>query len=396
MVPRPPAHEPGLPPTVVPAAASRAGRRRALLALGVLGTSGTLLAGACVLDGFDRAAGTAADAGAPDAADASCQHAWFSHRTDGGDTGDATDLVFAVRSIRVLTDADAGEVPIGLDLDNTCTCQGQESSCVPPTQAEPCDEAEGRDNALPALFAVLGTALGGVDVDDYYTSGAERGSWSLLLRLSGYSGEADDGRVMLAWFVTDGFEGDAGPAWDGQDVWPITADSCPVGADGGPDLNLARYRDEGAYVTDHSVVAGMSSDWEFVLAGTTSSFRMRLSGGGFTGRLEQDDDGIWHLRDGLITGVLRAPDLFSAISTFQIGDGGALCTDNIFYDLAKKTLCEARDILGGFPDPSAPCDALSIGIGFEAMQAHVGRLVTTIAPAEGCPEESSPARDRCD
>lgn len=335
------------------------------------------------------AGGAGGSAGAGGAGGASCVHRSWPERPDGVGGGDVEFWV-AINSIAVQAEGE----PVGLDLDGYCTCQGDESSCVPPGGGEACDDAEGVDNQLVTLFDALSLALGGADPAQYYSERASAGEWSLLLRISDYNGQANDPEIRLAWYGTYGFVGL--PTWDGTDVWPIIESSVVPLAEGGDGtIDSPRSQDDHAYVADSTLVASLPADSELVLAGGASRMALRFTGALVTGTIH-DEAGRWTLQDGLIAARLSEEDLFYSLSSLRDELGEPYCTDSVYYLGAKPVLCQARDILSTQGTASQPCDALAIGMGFVAWAALPGAVVPAVQPPPGCPPETDPTDDSCD
>jgi hypothetical protein len=385
-------------------------RARGVATLGLLGAPAlVLLAVSCLLDGFNRvdaepAPAPAFDAGADagqdaDDADApvSCAHAGFPSPPDAA-PGGAIGFVVAVRSIEVRSQPDGG--PVGLDIDETCTCQGQGPSCVAPEGADSCDLAEGRDNEFANLFEAIGYGMNETDVSAYYSGLAEQGHWSLLVRVRDYNGEPDDGRVEVALFVPYGFPGvDAGPTWTGYDSWYVSAD-CIEPLDAGPDAGdgavelVPRYVDENAYVRGGVLVAGVH-EATLLFGGSTTRMELHATAINVMARVVREGNGLWALTDGLLTGILPLGDVFRALGSFRDGDGFPVCTDQGGYEIAKEFICNGADLLSTFSDPKLDCDSMSMGIAFEAVEAKLGEVMAPPDATPGCPADTDPANDQC-
>ncbi len=385
--------------------------------MGTLGRFGTLvlLASAavvaaalanCALEGFNRVEvlGGAGGVGgvAPSGGGGSggqdagvCAHTGIPQPPSVQDAGGDLEVVTAVHKAFMLEDANGG--PLGLDLDKTCTCQGEGPTC----QAEEksvengfyCDLEAGRDNAMRRLFVGLGNSIGQPDLGAFYSEAAHLGQWSLLLQVSGYNGQPDDDQVSLAAITTASF-GMGFPVWDGSDVWPVSAAAFESDGKGGVDISKPLHVDHLAYVAGGVVIANLP-ETEIVFAGTKNRLTLRATGGLFMARLVETAGG-WSLRDGLIAGRLGIDELFAAFGSFRDNAGKPLCTDSIFYPTGKALFCTAPDILKGLGSPGLPCDAVSIAIGFEADPAILGLPVVQPPPADNCPAETDPTFDNCD
>ena len=359
----------------------------------------------CALGGFERggggttttsssSGGSGGSGGQGGAPPDNC-HAGFPPPPAVTNAGGDIEFTVAMRTVALDEQVDGG--PLGVDLDKTCTCQLEGPSCVHAADADVCDLPRGRDNVSGKLNQLIELALGGADLSQTFSDGAETGQWSLLLRVSGYNGELDDDHVVLAWYVASGWHAIHPPAsvpiWDGTDVWPVSATSVAPGPDGGPDIDSPLYGDPGAYVTGGVLVASLPSS-EIVLAGSVSTMTLRFAAGGLMARLVGQGN-QWAMRDGVAAARINGSDLFAAVSSFRDDSAQPLCTDSLGYPFAKQALCGALDILTNVGGPTKPCDALSWAVGFSADPAEIGPVVAPPAPTPGCDPSLDPANDTC-
>ena len=78
--------------------------------------------------------------------------------------------------------------------------------------------------------------------------------------------------------------------------------------------------------------------------------------------------------------------------------GGFLCGTDNTYAIAKNEICSAMDIAADpkLDQTGAPCDAVSVAVGFTADPAQLGAVVTKAKPAQGCVSDAgTPFRDSC-
>jgi hypothetical protein len=304
----------------------------------------------------------------------------------GKDSPVASTFVVAIHSI----DMGEGEPePPGYDLDHQCTCVNDAGpTCVPVIPS--CDAADGVDNAAAKLINLVSIATGGgMFGSSYFSSTANGGSWSMLIQVSGYNGQADDPAVDVALFASVGTQG-VPPKWDGTDAWPVSATSVLGG-----DVTKPIITSKGAYVSNHVLVAAVPSV-PITIAGAHEQITITMSAGVVTGTLQSQGNG-WHISDGIIAARWYEPDIFTALSSYRDNNGKPFCTDApITYNTAKATICNSLDILKDGSGPkSLPCDSLSMGIGFKADPAILGVVLLPPAPAPGCPAPTDPKNDHC-
>jgi hypothetical protein len=285
---------------------------------------------------------------------------------------------------------DMGTTP-GYDLDSTCTCyQDAGNSCVGPSSQKStyCDADGGIDNQAAKLFQLIELPLGSANFGSaFFSEKANDGAWSLLIRISGYNGQPDDPKVDVAFFPTKGFG--APPKWDGTDNWPV--DSTAVG-DGG--LSAPVYTSNGAYVSGGILVATFPTN-RITLAGGTEIISVQLSAGVLTGQLSAVG-GVYSIKNGVIAARWSSADIFKALSSYRDNNGNPICTTQPTYSIAKGVICNDLDInVDGTQPKSAPCNALSIGIGFTADPAGLGGIADAGAITDGCVPDADPANDHC-
>lgn len=312
-----------------------------------------------------------ADAGGVDSSDP-CEHALAPNRPDKDDPdGGDLEIVEAVTGLDL--GFDAGTSAFSLDLDHTCTCPGPESCRT--TAATHCDDSQGRDNSGGALFLKF-SKLSNTFNSDKLNSALTNGKSGLLLRLRHYNGLANDTSVEFALFTSNGTvlpDGGSGPAplHDGNDHWSASPASLLGGS--GPPF-IANYIDINAYVNNGVLVA--NADFPIRLISNANPFT--LHGGVLTAVLVPQAKSF-ALKQGRLTGRWSARDL---LTTLQIekdpfSTTSYLCGNDVTYQDIKTQICKATDISSNvLPDPQAPCDALSLGLGFEAEPA----LMTGTSP----------------
>lgn len=328
------------------------------------------------------------DAG-PDVAPG-CMHASYPDQPKVPDLAAGPDVVFAVRKV------DLGELsdPVpGLDLDKECTCfEGTGDSCATKQPMPQCDSEGGIDSATSGLFKRLTMYLDSSNFGSaLYSSRADQGFWTILIKLTGYDGEPDDPVVNVTIFVSPGLGKQ--PLWDGTDEWPVAAESFAPdgGMDGGPPPPL--YVADGAYVANNVLVATIPSVG-FRLSAAEYPFDIKLVGGVLVGPLKGSGPSL-HIEKGVLAGRWRSGDFLASLSSFEVL-GSKLCMDNLAYSNVRGAICNARDILANGTDAkSKPCDSVSLGVGFEASQAKIGMTANPEMVMPNCAPGQDPAMDTC-
>ncbi len=274
----------------------------------------------------------------------------------GGDVGELTS---AITRLRIL-DAVATGRQEGFDLDGLCTCPDR-TACAGPEPGKPCDDA-GVDNAAENLFRLLLSQ--GVALDDTgLRTGIEAGQYGIVMQLSGYNGLPDDADVTLKVFNAVGVNGDGGvPREDGQDQWTFDSDSLIDGM-------FPAYFSTRAYVAGGVLVADLV---RLVVRarlptgkGAWSLLELEVRSAHIVAHVGARAGAGVSLERGHIAGRMTLPSLLAQ------GQRSGACRDSGVYSVVKPIICAARDL----PlDPAkdgrdVPCDALSMGMGFDAVPA---------------------------
>lgn len=323
----------------------------------------------------------AGDGGTSDAADAftpGCALARAPARPAADDPGGKdTDLTFAIGTLVI----GLGATPTpGLDVDGLCTCPDI-APCV--SSQRICDRDGGVDNAFDDLLLRFGS-FGAPIKREKVQSSLDSGQTTVLMVVRRYNGLLNDTSVDVGLMTSLGtMRNDAGdptpPRNDGTDEW--TVDPSSVGNIAPPFVPKAIATE--AYVSGGVLVAHGS----FVLAlGTSAFLTITLDEGTLTGRLLRGP--VWRITDGRLAGRWPTRKLLTSLAVIPdpIDKARFLCGDSGTYQAYKPQLCSAADIGAAAVSDSTgkKCDALSIGLGFEAVQARVGPLAPPRTPAAGC------------
>ncbi len=368
--------------------------RRLLFALSAL-VAGLAAWASCAV--YDASLLVPAEAGAetgtpPDAGDGGtgCDHASYPPRPDHDDDGgvDAGDIVLAIDHFDFNLDAGAPGTLRGYDLDHTCTCPGA-PSCIPPEAGTVCDDPNGRDDSAGVLLINF-TTYADVFKTEKLNQNLANGTFNFVIRLRNYNGTANDTSVEAAVFVSDGTNnGDGGivPAsFDGGDSWAIDQGSL-LGGVGPPYIPLPNSVDTSAYVTDGVLVASLASaELQFASGAGLGSLHVKLSSAVITGKIVPSGSS-YRIDEGTIAGRWPSRDFLTTLEAVRDPiTQGALCGTNPTYQAIRKLVCDAQDITASVQNDNtnAPCDALSVAIGYGAGPAKFGGVREGGVPDHPC------------
>ena len=304
-------------------------------------------------------------------------------------------IYLAIRTFDVIAKAETGYR--GFDLDGVCTCDGRpgtafggEPSCTP--KLRQCDLDGGADNGAAALFEKF--APTGYSPNEVANGGVAEGRRGLLLFIKSYNGKKNDRQVSVGLMVSHGITDGSGcgtstggefspPGWCGNDLWTY-----PVGSVK-PTTKEPLFQGHG-YVNDGVLVFRSDGEATVLFGGAALAFGSPM----MSARIEQDGEGRWVLRDGLLGGRLPVTEVLAATGTINDPQGGGqgLCNNAVLFATVKKELCDAVDVnkSNAFDFKEGACDAVSAGIAFTAEQASVGEERTATPEPHPCARGNVP------
>jgi hypothetical protein len=372
--------------------------RARLLVLSFVPLSAVIFSAACtivdelkVADQPIEAGGGGDDASAASDADAgACGAYGYPDPPTMFASGDNLEIRVAVQTVDFGVIDGGPAVSTGYNLDLVCTCPQAQSCVVSDPSNMNCDDpGNGVDNSLGKL--VNGPAkVDGLDVVGNAQRSLLYARNGILFRLSQYNGMPDDSAVTLSIYAsggpaTLGPDGGAGmpvnPTFTKSDIWTVDRNSLVGGAD--PAV-YAALTTTTAYVSEGVMVA---RDIDFTLR-LDENISITMATAAVTAKIENRADG-YHFTNGLIVGrwpVVQALRMLGTLTPPGM-DSGRVCDDPSAYDSFKKLLCNAADISSTGPDNAGRvCDAISVGIHFEAVPATFGPPVDLPPAVAPCTE----------
>jgi hypothetical protein len=308
-------------------------------------------------------------------------------------------VTLAIDALRIDSSASlVGLIPptSGFDLDNACTCPEAES-CLPPPDAgiKKCDGDGGADNALGAMFGSLGGLQPDAFGPDFATRAIRSGSYGALMSIADWNGEANDAKVYVSFFLSQGAEdaidGGKGVAlrMDGTDVWTVDPGSVAngeanLGVDCAKDRTncIPRYFTQNGYVVDNTVVARV--DVPFVLSSSTGRIAIEMNDVAVVAKIEKQ--GALYRAKGEFVGRWPVQKVLRTLGEVPINDR-PLCEDPFYVGVAKSQVCPGADIasLAAGDHKGQVCDAVSTTLRFEGGSAKLGKIFRPDVPDAACP-----------
>ncbi|MBL8609981.1 MAG: hypothetical protein JNL38_21780 [Myxococcales bacterium] len=293
--------------------------------------------------------------------------------------GDESSFVVVIRSV-AFGAPDAGAAPeIGFDLDGLCSCPEAES-CVASRTTPACDLPGGRDNEALKLFRAF-VALRGIDLSARANESVATGTHAVLLRVERYNGRDDDSEVTVSAYGSRGLvqpDGAGGittpvpPKLTAEDRWSVSKSSVI------DEVQLASAQSAVGYVRGRKLVVAMD-----VTLGVSSDFRIPIGGGVLVADVV-GGPGAYRLSDAVIAGRWSLTDAVTSLGKLRDQDGTYFCEKraDVTYQAVKSTVCRSADLTKSPKSDrtGAPCDAISIAVGFDTAPASLGVVVPDPPP----------------
>ena len=170
----------------------------------------------------------------------------------------------------------------------------------------------------------------------------------------------------------------AAPRFDGTDAWPIDSGSLTTP----DDVTSAKVTFAYSHTTDDVWVAYGQGDLDIPLEVWGIPFALTVHDPIVSMRLAEDHQSATL---GVIAGTLSTSDLMTTLRRVAgVLAPEDLCSGDVIDGIIEQ-LEEASDILlDHSQDPTRPCDAISIGLGFEARRVELGPIVTSQPLPDPC------------
>jgi hypothetical protein len=313
-------------------------------------------------------------------------------------SGAGGDVSFTV-AIRKVDLGETDKTPrFGFDLDNACSCTVDQQTCARPSWVDKtkqvCDDPRGIDNGTSVALNLANVLAGGAISSTLISDGAQKGFWSILLRVKGWSELPDDDQVEVAAYQTTGFAAGTTPLWDGTDAWPIDETSVKA-----MDVESPMLVDTAAYVRGGELVAHLDA-LRFPFRGEMVQLPVHVNSVVLSAKIEPVATGGHALQEGTIGAKWLLPELFVSLGGLRYNGDEKICRNDFAYSPVRSIFCDSTDIFSG-DTPSGggempQCDALSFGMRFETTPAQLGTVVPHVGgPPDTCAPGQSPKDDSC-
>ncbi len=263
----------------------------------------------------------------------------------------------------------------GADIDGKTTDRNSTDVCTLAAGASKSTQTDGTngiDNSWGENILPIFLTAGGADFGKKINDAINAGAFTNMLKIDGLGTQSSYASLPSALF--GGAPIGMAPAWNGSDVWPVDATSVMNG-----DVTKPMTLFPTASMTNRVWVSG-------TIAG---GFKLPLAVGGVTLQLPLTHSTVSMRIDatnqsaveGVVSGVIPTEDFVNVLRTVAGRLSTSLCQGSAFDSIAQQIRQASVIGVDGTNVVGTPCNAISIGIGFEAKRAQLGGVVTpTIAP----------------
>lgn len=288
----------------------------------------------------------------------------------GGDADE--DTVLAIKKL-FLGDADRNDNPsndawkeFGYNLDGFKSTNNSKNLCKPRAKGGAAklvhaDGAEGIDNAFgKSIIPIIGSFVQG-GVSKTVNEQLDAGKFTIMVKLDKLGTGTDYSGIAASLF--GGGNLDADPKWDGTDEWPVLYELLENGDKEKPLVKFAN-----SYVANRTWV-GQSNSLKLSLDVQGYALTLSINHAILSMDLNADNTAA---TKGVIAGILKTDELVTTIKSVAGKFSASLCEGNTL-DGVLEQLAGASDILSdATQDPNKECDAISIGLGFDAGKVLLG------------------------
>jgi hypothetical protein len=267
---------------------------------------------------------------------------------------------------------------IGYNLDKKISTAESTDLCRPAAggakqQVYP-DGNDGIDNAFGKILLPVILSLA-PDAETSINDSLGEGSFTVILNHTNLGDGANYLNLLSKLYAGQ----DLGnpPANDGTDVWPV-APELPQNPD---DIESSKVQFPNSYVNNNVWVSGSPGTVTLSVAVQGFQLALVITQATISMQLAEDHQSA---SNGVIAGVLEVEPFLVELQKIAGSLSPELCDPNstLFQNVAAS-IRGASDILtGGLQDPNQECNAISIGIGFDAVPVSLGAVAPPSEPGE--------------
>jgi hypothetical protein len=266
----------------------------------------------------------------------------------------------------------------GYDVDGTQTTNQSSNVCTlyaGASKSVQVDGTNGIDNAWGAnILPIIQSAASLPAPSTDETTAIDQGAFTLQIQVTGLSDDPQQSALGLtSQLFVSGAYGNGTPTFDTSTDWPVLSTSVKDGttiASGSTVQFASSYVSGGVFV---SGTTGAAIPLNFSTNGT--SLPIIVHDGVITFTHPSHSDAAY----GVISGVLYTQEFIDALQALAGQISTSLCGSA--FDGIADQIRQAQEIMNdGTNGPNESCNAISIGIGFDAVLVHDPTTVVTATP----------------
>lgn len=269
----------------------------------------------------------------------------------------------------------------GFNLDGYISTKNGLNHCKPVEGAikssVQTDGDDGIDNSFGAnLIPIIGALADAPS--QQITDSLQGGDFTIMIKLDNLEDPASKAnQTGIAAALYGGASLGAAPAWDGSDMWPVLPELLNNG-----DINDPKVKFPASYLNGGTWVSGGKGTLDLTIS--ISGFELSLQI--VNAQIAMDVTGVGTgaaATNGTIAGLINTEQLITELKKIAGGFDASLCESNTFESIAMQ-IRQASDIMadGTNGDPSKTCDAISIGLGFNAKAVQLGAVAPPAEPPD--------------
>jgi hypothetical protein len=201
----------------------------------------------------------------------------------------------------------------------------------------------------------------------------EQGGATVLLKLHNLDASANQKSIQGS--VYEAAPVASVPLWNGADVRPVLVQSV-----NNNDVNDPRFKFSSSYVTSGTWVSAGEGSFSIVLEIGGTSLSVRISRVLITMKVQGPGAAV---HEGMIAGVIETEAFANEFRKFAgYFTSGQLCPGNQTLESAMPAIYQASDIMadGTNGDPNRECNAISVGLAFDATPVQLGGIAAPNDP----------------
>jgi hypothetical protein len=306
----------------------------------------------------------------------------------GTPCGNGPGIVLAMNRL-LLGDTDTNGTPnaqngwkqYGLNLDGLTSTKDSTDLCKPAAGSSPSAVYPDGNNGIDNSFGrnILPIFLGlAPDISAQANDAIQAGDGTLMLEIEGLG--AGPGNCTAVSKLYEGARLGSPPLFDGTDIWPVA----PQSLQNPNDIESVKNVFLQSTIIDQFYRSGPEASFNLELVINDVTLKLPISHARFEMSLDAD-----HARatGGMIAGIIETEALVAEIVNIAGTFDQSLCDPNSpTLQSILNQMRQASDIMkDGTQDPSATCDGISIGLGFDMRRVELGPIAPfTPPPPDPC------------